>query len=53
MTKGELVRKLAAYDAEAEALKSQIRKLQARLRELEVDRRRHLEQLERGDYEVA
>ncbi len=53
MTKEELVRKLAAYDAEAEARKSQIRQLQARLKELELDRRRHLEQLERGDYGVA
>ena len=53
MTKEELVRKLAACDAEVEELKSQIRRLQARLEELARDRREHLEQLERGDFEVA
>ena len=52
MTKEELVRKLTAYDTEAEELKSQIRRLQARLKELERERRGDLEQLERGDYEV-
>lgn len=50
MTKEELVRKLAASDAEAEELKAQIRRLQARLSEIERDRRRSLEQLERGDF---
>lgn len=48
MTKEELVRKLAACDAEVEELKSRIRRLRARLEELERDRRRHLGQLERG-----
>lgn len=53
MTKEELVRKLAAYDAEADELKVQIRRFQARLSWLERERRRCLEQLERGDYEVT
>jgi len=39
MTKEELVRKLAACDAAVEELKSQIRRLQARLEEVERDRR--------------
>lgn len=51
MTKDELMRRLAACDAKIEELKSQMSRLQARLRELEQDRRGYLEQLERGDYE--
>lgn len=53
MTKEELVRRLAAYDAEAEELKSQIHRLQAHLKELERERRAYLEHLERGNYEVT
>jgi prefoldin subunit 5 len=51
MTKEDLMRRLAVYDAEIDELKSQMSRLQARLRELKQERRGYLEQLERGDYE--
>jgi chromosome segregation ATPase len=51
MTKQDIMRKLAVCDAEIEEAKSQMSRLQTRLRELEQERRGYLEQLERGDYE--
>jgi chromosome segregation ATPase len=47
-----ILRGIAQRDAEIDELKSEIRRFQARLRELERERSALLQQLERGDYEV-